>query len=127
MPIPFSKAEVFKNPHLSLGSKRKLVKIINQCLHFSDKYGVEDDVPSINSTHVYDQETHVTAEEDKVFEEFRHASINEYLAAQKIDPSLCYMLLYSLGNVNENQARPELTVLERISTQDFFRRVAKYL
>lgn len=37
------------------------------------------------------------------------------------------MLLYALGNVNETQESVEDTVLEKISTQEFFARIAKYL
>lgn len=66
--IPFSKSEVFKNPDLSLADKRKLVKLINMCLHFHDQ--MEMNV-SINSTHVYEQQTHVSQEELDSFNKFK--------------------------------------------------------
>lgn len=99
--IPFSKSEVFMNKHLSLKDKRNLVKILNLCLHFNDHFSQEEVVKDVNSLHVYDQETHVTEEEEKEYKEYKDKPIAEYLTYKGVDTRLSYILLYALGNLNE--------------------------
>ena len=83
----------------------------------------------MNSTHVYEQQTHVSEEEAEAFEDSKDLPIAEYLASKgmQIDAKLGYVLLYAIGNVNESQSEPHQPVLEKISTADFFTRISKYL
>lgn len=129
MKIPFSKSEVFMNKELTLKDKRNLVKIINHCMHFYDKYGEKDsdEYRDQNSTHTYEKDVYVSEKEDIEFETYKNSPISNYLEHHKIDSKLCYMLLYALGNVNESQENIDQLVLEKISTQEFFARIAKYL
>ena len=128
MKIPFSKSEVFMNKDLSLKDKRNLVKIINHWLHFYDKYGeVDAEERDQNSTHTYEKDIYVSDKEDLEFEEYKDSPIALYLEHHKIDSNLWYMLLYALGNVNESQENIDKIILEKITTQEFFARIAKYL
>jgi RAB protein geranylgeranyltransferase component A len=126
MKIPFSKSEVFMNTDLNLREKRNLVKIINQSMHFNDKYGLDEDRDH-NSTHVYEKDVYVSSKEDADFVTYKDKPISEYLAHQKIDSKLCYILLYALGNVNESQQNPDHISIEKITTIEFFSRICKYL
>ena len=54
--IPYSKSDIFTSEFLTFAEKRQLVKIIEVCM--KSKQGST----SVNSTHVYDKETQMTAD-----------------------------------------------------------------
>lgn len=59
--------------------------------------------------------------------ETKDQPIREFLLKMGIKTRLQDILLYAIGNVNENQMDSSLVHLENITTFDFFTRIQKYL
>lgn len=126
--IPFSKSEVFSNTFLSFKEKRQLVKVIESCLAGYDKISKQEITRAkINSTHIYDKEIELSAEEQGRLYDSKDKPIREFLLEMGIEKRMQDILLYAIGNINENQFDPSMIKLERISTFDFFKRIQKYM
>ena len=116
--IPFSKSEVFANTFLTFFEKRQLVKVIDACLAGYDKMSeVEITQAKINSTHMYEKEIEMSREEQKKLIEARDKPIKEFLEKEMgIGKRMQDILLYAIGNVNENQFTQGELEVEKITT-----------
>jgi len=126
--IPFSKSEVFSNTFLTFKEKRQLVKVIEACLAGYDKLSqVEVTQAKINSTHIYEKEIELSKEELSRLLAYKDRHIREFLEKEmQVEKRMQDILLYALGNINENQIteKPEV---ENVTTFQFFSRIQKYL
>lgn len=130
MQIPFSKSEVFSNTFLTFKEKRQLVKVIEACLAGYDKLSqVELTQAKINSTHIYEKEIELSKDELSRLLAYKDKHIREFLEGEmQVEKRMQDILLYALGNINENQIteKPEREV-ENVTTFLFFSRIQKYL
>ena len=81
----------------------------------------------MNSTHVYEKEIEMTKEEQKLMLETKDQPIRVFLNAMGIEKRMQDILLYAIGNINEDQMGSVPVRLENITTFQFFERIAKYL
>ncbi len=130
--IPFSKSEVFANTFLTFFEKRQLVKVIDACLAGYDKMSEAEVTQSkINSTHTYEKEIEMSRDEQRRLIEARDKPIRQFLEKEMgIEKRMQDILLYAIGNVNENQfakEEGEQLEVEKITTFQFFERIQKYL
>lgn len=128
MKIPFSKSEVFSNTFLSFKEKRQLVKVIESCLSGYDKLAQKELSRSkINSTHAYEKDIEMSEKDLNKLIEMKDKPIRAFLEEMNIEKRMQDILLYAIGNINENQFDNETINLEQISTFNFFTRIQKYL
>lgn len=127
--IPFSKSEVFSNTFLSFKEKRQLVKVIEACLAGYDKLSeAEITQAKINSTHIYEKDIEMSEEEQRKLVQSKDKPIRVFLEKEMgIEKRMQDILLYAIGNVNENQFSEAPVELENITTFQFFERIQKYL
>jgi RAB protein geranylgeranyltransferase component A len=84
--IPFSKSEVFGSSLLSFKEKRQLVKVIEACLAGYDKISqIEMTQKRINSTHIYEKEIEMSAEEQRLMLETKDQPIRVFLQKMGIE------------------------------------------
>lgn len=124
--IPFSKSEVFSNSFLSFKEKRQLVKVIEACIAGYDKLSqTEITQAKINSTHIYEKEIELSKEEEKKLVQSKDKPISAFLEDEMgLEKRMQDILLYAIGNVNENQMEGSRECeLERITTYQFFERI----
>ena len=81
------------------------MKVIEACLAGYDKMSeVEVSQAKINSTHIYEKEIEMTSEEQRKLIESKDKPIREFLEKEMgIEKRMQDILLYAIGNVNENQ------------------------
>eukprot|EP00347_Sterkiella_histriomuscorum_P015294 403357571 len=126
--IPFSKSEVFSSSLLSFKEKRQLVKVMEACLSGYDKIAQKEVTQAqINSTHIFEKEIEINKEEQKNIVENKDKPIRHFLDSMGIEKKMQDILLYAIGNVNENQFMDDQIHLEKITTFQFFERIQKYL
>lgn len=103
--IPFSKSEVFSNSFLSFKEKRQLVKVIETCIAGYDKLSQTEVTQSkINSTHIYEKEIDLSKDEEGKLREAKDKPIRAFLEKEMgLEKRMQDILLYAIGNVNENQ------------------------
>lgn len=77
----------------------------------------------INSTHSYEKEIELSDFENKLLNEMKDKPIREFLIKMEIEKRMQDILLYAIGNINENQFDEDLIRIENISTFDFFERI----
>lgn len=69
----------------------------------------------------------MTEQDMKTLSQMKDRPIREFLQEMNIEKRMQDILLYAIGNINENQFDDELINLEKISTFNFFARIQKYL
>jgi RAB protein geranylgeranyltransferase component A len=124
--IPFSKSEVFSNTFLSFKEKRQLVKVIESCLAGYDHLSQQEITQAkINSTHIYEKEFTLSKEETAKLDKIKDRPVREYLLKEMgLEKRMQDIMLYAIGNVNEEQMNEgSLKGLEDITTYQFMERI----
>jgi len=100
--------------------------VIDACLAGYDKLSqVEITQAKINSTHIYEKDIEMSSKEVKKLVESKDKPIRVFLEQEMgLEKRMQDILLYAIGNINENQMSNEVPVeLERITTYQFFERI----
>jgi len=98
------------------------VNLIQTCLDGYDKLSQRVATKRIiNSTHVYEKESEVSADDAAMLEELRDRPVGELFKRKNISLKLQHIMLYAIGGISEDQSgSPEH---EKITCFDFFERI----
>jgi len=90
---------------LTFKEKRQLVKVIEACLAGYDKLSqVEISQSKVNSTHIYEKDIELSKDELQKLLASKDTPIRQFLEKEmQIEKRMADILLYALGNINENQ------------------------
>ena len=93
------------------------MKVIEACLAGYDKLSqVEMTQSKINSTHIYEKEIELSKDELKKLLASKDTPIRQFLEKEmQIEKRMADILLYALGNINENQIADQCEV-ENVTT-----------
>lgn len=100
------------------------MKVIEACLAGYDKLSqVEMTQAKINSTHIYEKEIELSKDELNKLLANKEKPIREFLEKEmQVEKRMQDILLYALGNINENQIGDKCEV-ENVTTFQFFSRI----
>lgn len=100
------------------------MKVIEACLAGYDKLSqVEMTQAKINSTHIYEKEIELSKDELTKLLANKEKPIREFLEREmQVEKRMQDILLYALGNINENQIAENCEV-ENVTTFQFFSRI----
>lgn len=80
------------------------MKVIEACLAGYDKISQREVTQAkINSTHVYEKEIELSQDEQNSMLENKDKPIRLFLQSMGIEKRMQDILLYAIGNINENQ------------------------